>query len=373
MTSSEELRHSSITEEEPKPVQVCELNLDPQNPRFAEKTYTIDDQEQMLADLWRERAVDEIVDSIINTGGYWRHEVLFVTNEDDAKVVVEGNRRLAAVKVLVQPELAENANIRGVPEIDDKELIASLETLPVIFAPRKEVWALLGFKHVNGPQDWDSISKAEYVAKVHNEYGVPLEDIAKTIGDRHDTVRRMYRGLMVLKQAENEELFDRHDCYSNTFSYSHLWTALGYQNTQEFLNIGDTGGYEPNPVPNDKLEELRELLLWIYGSEDKDVKPKIERQNPDLRNLIKALRDPDGLQKLRADLPLQEAYEASIGEATMLARALDQARSKLSQAQGYIPEGVNEDYDFEDKATTILNKAKSICNDILYIYQEETP
>ena len=64
------------------------------------------------------------------------------------------------------------------------------------------MWRFLGFKHVNGPAKWTSFAKAIYIAEVHREYNVPLADIAEQIGDRHKTVQRLFRGLMVLDQAE---------------------------------------------------------------------------------------------------------------------------------------------------------------------------
>src|SRR4051794_33109523 len=38
-------------------------------------------------------------------------------------------------------------------------------------------------------------------------------------GDRHDTVRRLYRGLMVLEQAEWTGAFDRKDRWNTRFAY----------------------------------------------------------------------------------------------------------------------------------------------------------
>ena len=42
--------------------------------------------------------------------------------------------------------------------------IKKLDKLPVIECHRSDVWAFLGFKHINGPQAWDSYPKAHYIA-----------------------------------------------------------------------------------------------------------------------------------------------------------------------------------------------------------------
>ena len=75
----------------------ADLHLDPKNPRLADEAFSVDDQEGILRWLWRNKSVNELVDSIL-ANGYWEHEELFATEEGDRLVVVEGNRRLSAVK-----------------------------------------------------------------------------------------------------------------------------------------------------------------------------------------------------------------------------------------------------------------------------------
>ena len=118
------------------------------------------DQDEILKWLWKERNVSEITDSITSTRSFWKHEPLIAAREGGKLLVIEGNRRLAAVKLLLSPELQTKIDATGVPAIDE-ELRQSISTLPVIEKSRKEVWDYVGFKHVNGPQEWDSIAKAE--------------------------------------------------------------------------------------------------------------------------------------------------------------------------------------------------------------------
>ena len=243
----------------PERVPVQDLYLDPENPRLAGLQLAVDQQDDITKILWQDRAVNDLVDSIATTG-YWPHEVLFATEQDGRLVVIEGNRRLAAVKLLLDEDLRTRIGAAGMPELsaDEKQ---KLRELPVIKCSRQDVWQYIGFKHVNGPQDWDSIAKAQYIARVHNEYKVRLEEIARTIGDRHDTVKRLYGGLMILNQAEESEVFDREDRYNTRFAYSHLWTGLGYAGIQDFLGLTPEKRFKPNPVPKNRLENLRELCL----------------------------------------------------------------------------------------------------------------
>jgi hypothetical protein len=162
---------SSLPESEPVPV--GELNLDPKNPRLTGEEYSVADQEKILKRLWNEFNVSEITDSIFASQQFWNHEPLIAA--------IEGNRRLAAVQLLLSRRLQKKIGASGVPQISAK-LANSLARLPVIKKPRSAVWDFIGFKHVNGPQEWDSIAKAEYVARVHEDYDVPLPEIAQATG-----------------------------------------------------------------------------------------------------------------------------------------------------------------------------------------------
>ncbi len=334
------------------PKSVRELKLDPKNPRLASEHLTIEDQDEITRLLWTERAVNELVDSIA-ASGYWPHEELFAAHESGHLVVIEGNRRLAAVKLLTDDALCQRLKIGTIPKLSAADR-KKLENLPVVVCKRSDVWEYIGFKHVNGPQDWDSIAKAEYIARVHNDYKIELSEIAKTIGDRHDTVRRLYRGLMVLRQAEQSGQFDVEDRYNTRFAYSHLWTGLGYENIQTFLGITPDKSFAPNPVPKPNLNKLGELCLWLYGSKKDSREPVVRSQNPDLLRLNEALGEKNGVAALRGGLPLATALKASRGDPRLLREALVLAEQHLKEARGYVPLG------FTGNDSELLSKAKGI-------------
>jgi hypothetical protein len=336
------------------------LYLDPTNPRLAGLRLTLDDQKKILGVLWKERAVNEVVDSIA-ANGYWEHEVLFAARESGKLVVIEGNRRLAAVKLLRSADLCRSIGATGVPEFSEAEQRAKhLATLPVYECPRDEIWDFVGFKHVNGPQDWDSIAKAQYVARVHNEFGVALPEIASKIGDRHDTVKRLYRGLMVLEQAEKAGVFSREDCWARRFAFSHLWTGLGYGGVQRFLGLPADRGFAPNPVPKSHVAQLGEVCAWLYGSKKEQKRPVVQSQNPDLRYLDEVLQSSKGVSALRLDMPLDVCLKASRGDERLLREALVTAEQTLKNARGYMSTGYNGDKEMLQTATAIRKLAQDI-------------
>jgi hypothetical protein len=302
-----------------------ELYFDERNPRLQGRGEGTS-QQQILRTLWDEFAVDEIALSIV-ANGFFGHEPLFVVFEDSRSVVIEGNRRLAAVQLLRSAALRRtlSASLPAAP----RTILDGLHELPVIKTERKDSWRYLGFKHVNGPKPWESSAKARYIGWVHNELDIPLDAIAETIGDRHTTVHRLYRALMVLEQAEDQGLYNSDDRVNKNLHFSHLYTGLNYTGIQRFIGISPSRMDTKKPVPRTKTRELGELLEWLYGSRSKNKRPLIKSQNPDLRVLDEVLQSPDGVAALRRGLPLSVGHEISRGDEQLFRQALVGAKQAL--------------------------------------------
>ena len=308
-----------------------QLHFDPQNPRLVGMSL-LTDETQILNRLWVEMNVKELVMSIL-ANGFFETEALYVIEEKGRMVVVEGNRRLAAVKAILHPELIKNGAMASfVDRITDEIRTKLAEGIPVIYqSSREESWRYIGFKHVNGAVKWDSLAKAKYIALVHNEYQVPIEQIAEQIGDSNRTTAKLYQGLMVLEQAERETEFKRDDVAANRIYFSHLYTALMYEGYQKYISL-DPNDISPNPIPKESIGNLQELMYWIYGSKSKSIRPLIEHQNPDLRKLESALRSPDSIQLLRAGRPLEVAYDKSLNPSDVLYKSIVLATENIQTA-----------------------------------------
>ena len=344
-------------------IPVEQLGFDTENPRLAELgVHPGLSQTEMVKILWRDLAADEIVMSIVAAGGFFQHEPLFAEKRSPKKyTVVEGNRRLAAVALLRDPRLRERVGAHH-EAFDEASpgLAATLAELPVIVTTRDEIWQYVGFKHVNGPRPWGAKSKAEYIARIHEKTEVPLERIAKLIGDRHATVKRLYRGLAVLRQATEHQVFDLEDRWTSRFFFSHLYTGLDYDGFQKFLGIKEETSYRPKPVPPRRLPNLGELCVWLYGSKRKDRRPLIRSQNPDLRILDAALETDAGIDALRAGLPLETARDASLGDERLFRDALSRAKNALQDAYGKCVTGYDGSQELLDLAQDIHEVAVSL-------------
>lgn len=340
------------------PTKVADLHFDHRNPRLAE--YGISEatsEEEILKILWEAMDVRELVQSIA-ASGFFPHEALIVAKEGGRNVVIEGNRRLAAVKVLLGGD--KNKELGWAVPTLSNEARADLETVPAIFATREEAWPFLGFKHVNGPAKWSSYAKASYIATVHKAFGMPLADIANQIGDRHNTVQRLYRGLMVLEQAERVGVYNRENVFRTRLAFSHLYTGLDYEGIGTFLSIAPKETETESPVPQEKLKELGELCVWLYGDRSQNRPPVVETQNPHLRMLNAVVANREAVAALRAGEDLSKSYEISRPATSVFEEALLAAKRELTTARAALSSGYDNSHELLKIAGSVANMAEDL-------------
>lgn len=318
-------------------IDVDQLEFDVKNPRLAEFFDSpIQNEMDIIKILWETEDVQELVMSI-TASGFFRHEPLIVVEESGKFVVIEGNRRLAAVKAIRDPAVARQVKA-NIPTIA-ADLLDGLNRLPCLIDTREDTWRFLGFKHVNGPAKWGSYAKARYVASVNQTFNVSLVQIAQQIGDNHNTVQRLFRGLKVIEQAEDWEVFRREDRWHRHFSFSHLYTGLDYPGISSYIGLTSEEAEDPEPVPSEKRTELGELCLWLYGSKRKDARPIIRSQNPHLRQLDAVLGNRSAVASLRNTSNLQAAFAASRPPTNRFEESLVAAMESLREARAMLSDG----------------------------------
>ena len=340
------------------------LFFDLKNPRLVETSLVSDsDEVEILRVLWREMAVEEIAMSIA-ANGFYAHEVLYAERKsDDHYVVIEGNRRLAAVKLLLDSKLQRTVKAK-LPGIS-ASVRKTLRELPVVLTTRRKIWQYVGFKHVNGPRPWGAWSKAHYIAEVHNTYNEPLEEISRKIGDQHATVSRLYRGLMVLQQAEDHGVWNRSDRWNKRLYFSHLYTGLSYEGFQGYLGLKEKTSYKPNPVRGkSNLGNLGDLCTWLFGSKSLDVRPLIRSQNPDLKRLDTTLKTDRGIDALRSGMPLDVALDVGLGDERLFRESLTQAKIFLQKAAGTLHTGYDGLSDLHEMGQDVYKLSGRMLDDM---------
>ncbi|KKZ12933.1 MAG: hypothetical protein TE42_02385 [Candidatus Synechococcus spongiarum SP3] len=357
----------------PEKVAVEQLRLDHRNPRLVGEGKNAS-QEEMIARLYLSADLGELLQSI-SANGYMDIEPLIVMpdpqSSDNKFIVLEGNRRLAALRLLREPDLvskikkSENLSI-PVPPMDEN-VRDTLNMVSVCHVNSREAArSFIGFKHINGPAKWDAYAKAQFAAewyKSGRDQGVDLKSIANAIGDKHDTIKRMVSAVYVLQQAKKEKLFDIEDRYSRRFNFSHLYTALSRSQYMDYLGLEDGWArHDPqeDQVPQDKLKELQNVLVWIYGSKEEEKRPVIQSQNPDIKRLGEVLAHAEGRHVLETKHDLDAAYASTESVDNRFKDALIKARDNIRDAAVSLRAYDGQDQSLLDIAADIKEVAETV-------------
>ena len=359
------------------------LNFDRENPRFTpDKRPTEDSDLAIVAELARSADLSELVQSI-GTSGYINIEPLVVVVRDNKLVVLEGNRRLAAIRALRDEGLAHHAKL-STPVLTN-DIRATMENILVYRVEREEdARELVGFKHINGPQAWDAFAKATFAARwLDSQAGLenPLQlyEIANRMGDKHATIHRMVTAYYVLMQAERLEIFHMDDRHKRAFSFSHLYTGLSYSEFTDYLGMPrPRRDQDParDPVSPSYYDKLGYVLTWLYGSKDRELQPVVRSQNPDLGRVREVLRSKSGTKVLEQTNHLEDALITAtpkdIRFSKHIVEANGQLRLALETLDGFDPESQSELQEIVDSAFKRVQVIKATVDIQMSEFEERT-
>ena len=350
-------------------VPVDDLLLDSRNPRLMGLAHDASDS-AIIAKLYRDEDLSELQQSIA-ANGYLDIEPLVVVDETARGLtVLEGNRRLAALRLFRDADLAsqvlDECGVRIVVPDMPAEQRPTLEQVSVYrVARRQDSWSFIGYKHINGAARWESYAKAKFAADWYRLDNTPLTEIAGRVGDNHDTIKRMVNAIYVLEQAQNEGVFSIEDRVTPRFSFSHLYTALSRAPYMEFLGLEAAWSRydpQPDPIPEENLEHLTEVLRWIYGSKSEEVEPIIQSQNPDIKRLAEVLSSSEALVVLRETGSLTNAHASTQSVERKFSGALLRARDEIREAS-------NNLRGFDAKDSTLVDIAGDVSETAQMVHQ----
>ena len=276
--------------------------LDPLNPRLGRSQSDRSAPQDDLLRLMRSWALDELAVSFIESG-FWPQEAVVVVKEElygapPQMVVVEGNRRIAALKFLKQAVEGET-----VPRSWQRLIAESIphDTLflrvPYVLADeRSDVKAFIGFRHVTGIKQWPPTEKAQFIASLVDEQGLSYETVRKQIGSRTETVRRNYIAYRILLQIENLDIDINQEGLDQRFSV--MFLSLRESRVLTFLGVNS--GAEPSqakyPVPEEKTDDLSFFSRWLFGY---DGQKAIFTDSRDVGDFARILSHEDAVHYLK--------------------------------------------------------------------------
>lgn len=250
-----------------------DLFLDPVNPRLGRNfTHTAQRQSAILEQM-ADWSLEELAVSFVESG-FWAQEALIAVEErlegENRLVVIEGNRRLGALKKL-KDALDGNSKERKWKELAgiaaDKLSKDFFEKIPYIkVANREDVSAFLGFRHVTGIKEWAPAEKAQFIAYLIDREKLSYEQVMRKIGSKTPAVRSHYIAYKLLLQMEQTEDIDIEKIEDK---FSVLYLSLRTTGVQDYLgvDIQATPDQAANPVPREKERNLVNYARWMFGDE----------------------------------------------------------------------------------------------------------
>ena len=340
------------------------LKLDLDNPRFG--LTDADDEPHALQILATRANLRELWDSI-NQRGFERFEPLVAYLDKDGRyIVVEGNRRLAAVKSLLDPGALEKVRIT-VPPLSD-EARSSITTLPVIVVDKREdADDYIGFKHINGPSTWGALAKAKFGVKLFSTTRVEpgavdtrIQTLSKRLGDSRQLILRSLIAYKIFEQAKAEGMLDEKMVADNALDFSHLYTIIQSPAARAYLGLTDAPLNETlikdNPIPTERVEKLAHLMGWLFGAVGRD--PVIKSQGTDRPKLSRILASAQATETLEATGDFNAAAdEAGFQTANWLSSVVQLGTLTKHVSDGVATLPVDMDTDEVAKASDRLNAA----------------
>lgn len=330
-------------------IELDKLELDTSNPRLPEVVERT--QTRMLQYIAMTTSIEDLM-SAIAQNGFFPGEPLVVVERDDGKyVVVEGNRRLTAVKLIHSPIECGRPSARMLEisaEAHASGKISTLLKLPVIVRKtREEILPYLGFRHITGVKQWEPLAKARYIEQLFNLTNVNDDpntryfSVARAIGSRKDHIKRNLDALAVYKILEENGFYDIASLDEESIKFSILSTALADDRIGKFVGIFRNSfsddSESTHPIINSSAINriaAEELTRWLYEKDEKNKTRVGESRN--IRELAAVIESPKALLEFRNGADLKVAYQLTNDSGKDFIELLFKAESALIEAAGMV-------------------------------------
>lgn len=252
-------------------ITVTSLLLDPNNPRIPELGHQAN-QREIVAELVHNDAIYELAKDIA-AQGFFPTEILICIEETNALIVVEGNRRLAALKLLLSPELAPQEWIARFRALAKKASGPPVQEVRVLVAPsRSDAAPLIMNRHTQiGIRRWEPIQQARYVHSLRTA-GMTLDNLAATTGFAKGELLKNFRTHTMYEIANSLKLDEKTNATvrdPRKFNTSTLERVIGSPRMREFLGIQfDSDGKVVGSVhPEDFKKAYKKIIQDIVDGE----------------------------------------------------------------------------------------------------------
>lgn len=269
-----------------------DLRLDPKNVRLdSAESVTESD---IIHDLFENESAFSVLDSI-SKAGFLTHELPVVVKRGKEWVVVEGNRRVAALKAIQNPQLAPSHKSRietAVKRIADREALADITAK--IAPSQKDANALIAILHIgNDKERWTRARQAAFFQAQLDAGDSPEDLIARypTINVGEFIVRSRIMELFKAVKYGDPELVD----YVNRARFPVTTLERLYQNPAFLDIVGLEVDYQSGNVrlrtPKKTFAPLANQIIRDMADRHIDTRRLNSTSRPEYKQYLDRLRD----------------------------------------------------------------------------------
>ena len=346
-----------MADENIETLQIRDIFLDELNPRLPTKLNR--GQNEMALYIARNTSITELMTVIAENGYFPGEPIIVVPRETGGYTVVEGNRRLTALKLLADPSLyPRNVRVREISETARHQP----STIPCVsFPDRAQIVNYLGYRHISGVKQWEPLAKARYISQyfeTQTDAGAEPADryreVARGIGSQAPYIKRQLDGIAVYRHIEASDFYEIDDLNEETISFSLLSTAVGYEAILGFASSTPHPFIHPNCL---KPDSVRKLTAWMYEPNDRGETILGDSRN--IQRLAVIVADPKALDLLTEYRDLQKAYAATKGVAVEFNVLLNEIEQRLADAVASVAL-VDLDEGHRSKISDIFKQARAL-------------
>lgn len=277
---------------ETRRLSIDSLLLDKENPRLPEEMHN-ESQTSILHYLVNEFNVLDIAKSIVEHG-FFVNEMPIVAKEGKRFFVVEGNRRVAALKLLRNPDLAPPRKKQTYSRLAENIDTNQWEKMPVYIAPSRDAAApiLLARHGSEMTSKWLRIMKMRFIAGDVLK-GVDHEEIAKKLSINVAEVRTAALTILIREMIRESEIDEKNKnkFLSEKFQTSTLSRYIETRRFAELSGMQLIGTKLQFDIPK---EDFLNVITYLCGEiKANRIKPhshnEINKRNAFLDEIFKKI------------------------------------------------------------------------------------
>ncbi|EKN3848292.1 ParB N-terminal domain-containing protein [Yersinia enterocolitica] len=335
------------------------LDFDPENPRFYRLNERAGSDSAVISEMLEDESVHDLMLSI-GEQDYFAGEPLLIVKKGNKHIVVEGNRRLAAVKLLNGELSPPPKKSKGVISIQDEAKFKPTSLPCLVYDNREDVLRYIGYRHITGVKEWDSLSKAKYLKELCETFYKKssknniLKSLAKEIGSKSYYVGLLLTALKLYEVSNDNDFFNLNMDESDV-DFSYLTTALGYSHITEWLGLEDRKDYD---AVNLNEENLQHLFSWCFVRDQQGR--TIIGESRRIKELATIIANDTAVANLIKSSSLDEAFLYTNGQEEALEKALEQAESKVRVVWEMLLVTKKFTEEHEDRSTSLLSMSRRV-------------